>query len=56
MTWYKSCSTENSGDWIISLDPYDFKRNYMGLFVPLEDVKKEINPEVVYFDPKELVI
>ena len=58
MTWYK-CDSTASSDWMNSLDPSYFKREYMGSFDSPEFVKKEMKDpphEVVYFDPKELVV
>jgi hypothetical protein len=57
MTWYK-CDTTSSSDWTNSNDPYNFKREYMGSFDLSEDIKKEAKPppNVIYFDPEELVL
>lgn len=58
MTWYYSCNTATSSDWVNNFDPNSFKREYMGSFDLSEDIKKEAKPppKQVYFDPEELVL
>ncbi len=58
MTWY--IDTATSSGLVRNIDSTIFKNEYMGSFElpPIKKVKEKIKApsELVYFDPKELVV